>query len=102
MDRNIREHGFQSTGDDIKLNAEKVSGAHIVDISQRFFFEEDPTNTCQDYPNQEYLSYQDCDDQFVKNLLPGLTPVWLTKDFAEVSTRVIDKNGTYGEVPFRF
>ena len=101
-ERNIREHGFQSTGDDIKLNAEKVSGAHIVDISQRFFFEEDPTNTCQDYPNQEYLSYQECDDQFVKNLLPGLTPVWLTKDFAEVSTHVIWENGNYGKLPFSY
>ena len=95
VERNIREHIFQSTGDAIKLNEKNVSVAYMVDISQRVFVEEDPTNTCRDYPNQDYLSYQECDDQFVKNLLPGLTPVWLTEDFAEVSKQVL--HGTYGE-----
>ena len=97
--RNIREHSFQSTGDAIKLKQNtQGSRAYMVDISQRVFVEEDPTNICRDYPNQEYLSYQDCDDQFVRNLLPGLTPVWLTEDPAKVSTHVLEKKyGTYGE-----
>ena len=95
IERNIKEHIFQSTGDAIMLNKDNVSRAYMVDISQRVFVEEDPTNTCRDYPNQEYLSYQECDDHFVKNLLPGLTPVWLTGDFAEVSKQVL--HGTYGE-----
>ena len=67
--------------------------AYIVDISQRVFVEEDPTNTCRNYPNEDYLSYQECDDHFVRNQLPaGLVPVWMTKDFADVSTQVYDKN----------
>ena len=95
IERNIREHIFQSTGDAINLNEKNVSVAYMVDISQRVFVEEDPTNTCRDYPNQEYLSYQECDDHFVKNLLPGLTPIWLTEDFAKVSKQA--SHGKYGE-----
>ena len=33
----------------------------------------------------------------MKKLLPGLTPIWLTEDLAEVSTQVFDENGTYGD-----
>ena len=75
--RNIMENSFQSFGDPIHLSEEDVSKVYMVDITQRIFVEEDPTNTCRVYPNQEYQSYQDCDDQFMKKLLPGLTPIWL-------------------------
>ena len=68
----------------------------MVDITQREFVEEDPANTCRNYPNLEYTSYEECDSQFVKNLLPGLTPVWMTENFTEVSTKVLDEN--YGEL----
>ena len=72
----------------------------MVDIAQRVFVEEDPANSCRDYPNEEFLSYQDCDDQFVRSSLNGLTPVWLTEDFAEVSTQSFEENGSYGELFF--
>ena len=96
--RNIREHSFESSGDAIMLKEKHVSRAYMVDISQRVFAEEDPANSCRDYPNQEFLSYEHCDDQFVRNLLDGLTPVWLTENFAEVSTQAFDDNGTFGEL----
>ena len=94
--RNIKElHSFQSTGDAIKLMHKDLRRAYIVDISQRVFVEEDPTNTCRNYPNEEYLSYQECDDQFLRDHLPaGLMPVWMTEDFADVSTQVYDQNWT--------
>ena len=96
--RNIREHSFQASGDAIKLKKENnVSRAYMVDIAQRVFVEEDPANSCRDYPNEEFLSYQHCDDQFVRSSLNGLTPIWLTEDFAEVSTQSFDENGSYGE-----
>ena len=92
--RNIKELiSFQSTGDAIKLMHKDLRRSYIVDISQRVFVEEDPTNTCRNYPNEEYLSYQECDDHFVRNQLPaGLVPVWMTEDFADVSTQVYDEN----------
>ena len=98
--RNIREHSLQSNGDAIRLDRENVSRAYMVDISQRVFVEQDPANGCRNYPNLEYLSYEECDDQFVRKLVPGLTPVWMTEDFDQVSTQVFDENGTFGELLF--
>ena len=98
--RYIGEHNFESLGDSIHSSKEGVYKAYRVEISQRVFVEEDPTNNCQVYPNKQYQSYQDCDDHFVRKLLPGLTPIWMTEDFAEVSTQVFDENGTYGELMF--
>ena len=98
--RNIKEHSFQASGDAIKLETEKVSRSYMVNIAQRVFVEEDPEESCRDYPNEEFLSYQHCDDQFVRSRLNGLTPVWLTEDFAEVSTQSFDDGGLYGELFF--
>ena len=96
--RPIKEHSLHSTGDSIRLVKENVTRAYMVEIGQRIFVEEDPTNACRDYPNKDYLSYEQCDDHFVRSLLPGLTPIWLTDDLSEVSTQIIDENGTYGEL----
>ena len=45
--RNIEEHQFQSLGDSIHSSKEGVYKAYRVEISQRVFVEEDPTNNCQ-------------------------------------------------------
>lgn len=93
--RDILKHSFQSMGDFIRLDKDNVIKQFVVDISQRVFVEEDPSNTCRDYPNEEYLSYGQCDDEFMRNQLPGgLTPVWMTEDFEEVSTKFFVENDT--------
>ena len=100
--RRIKDHSFQSTGDVIKYTGkEKTVKSYMVDISQKVLVEEDPNNKCRDYPNHEYRSYQECDDEFVRNVLPGdLTPIWVTDDFAEVSTQVFYENGTLEQDEF--
>ena len=45
---------------------------------------------------------QECDDQFLRKLMSGLTPVWMTEDFDQVSTDVFDENGTFGELLLTF
>ena len=50
------------------------------------------------HPHLEYLTYEECNDQFLRKLMPGLTPVWMTEDFDQVSTQVFDENGTFGEL----
>ena len=73
----------------------------MVNIAQRVFVKEDPTASCRNYPNEDFLSYQHCDDQFVRSSLNGLTPVWLTEDFAEVSTQLlVDSLTFWGELFF--
>ena len=54
-------------------------------------------NECRDYPNPEYASYDECDNQFMRASLPGLTPVWMTENPAEATIQKDDKNGTYGK-----
>ena len=94
---NIKEHSFDSIGDDIIIQQENITKSFLVEIAQRQFVEEDPTNDCRNYPNQEYASYEKCDNQFVRNTLPGLTPIWMSENFSAVSTNVYDANDTYGE-----
>ena len=68
----------------------------MVEISQQVFVEEDPNHSCLNYPTKEYASYGQCDDAAMRQMLPNITPIWLADDFAEVSTRVVDENGTLG------
>ena len=96
-DRNIREHSLRSTGDDIIVKEENVTKAYTVEITERHFVEEDPINGCRDYPNPEYASYDECDNQFMRKTLPGLTPVWITEVLEEVTIQKIDEDRTYGK-----
>ena len=81
--REIQEHRFYSSGDALKVD--KYS-SYIVRINKDVFVEEDPSKTCRNYPNANYASYKDCDDQFMRDKLeevaPGLdlTPPWLADD----------------------
>ena len=93
--RNIREHNLRSTEDDIILKDENVPKAYMVEITQTEFVEEDPLNDCRDYPNADYVSYDECDNKFMKETLHGLTPVWITEDTAEVTIQKEDENWTY-------
>ena len=94
--RNIIEHSFDSIGDEVTLNEEKASKSYLVEITQRQHVENIPSNQCRIYPNEEHASYEDCDNQFVKSKLPGLTPVWMADQLEQVSTHVSDENGTCG------
>ena len=54
--------------------------------SQEEYSPEDPANPCVNYPTEEYESYADCDDQFVRNFLPpGLKPFWNVDNISEAT-----------------
>ena len=54
--------------------------------SQEEYSPEDPANPCVNYPTEEYESYADCDDQFVrKSLPPGLKPFWTVDNISEAT-----------------
>ena len=94
--RNVKDQSLFYSGDTIQIHEEKVSMSYMVEISQQVFVEEDPNHTCLNYPTKEYASYGECDDAAMRKMLPNITPIWLADDFAEVSTRVFDENGTLG------
>ena len=55
-------------------------------FSQEEYSPEDPANPCAHYPTEEYESYADCDDHFVrKSLPPGLKPFWTVDNISEAT-----------------
>ena len=54
-------------------------------FSQEEYSPSDPAHPCVNYPTEEYHSYGECDDQFVRRSLPpGLRPFW-TVDMKDMS-----------------
>ena len=55
-------------------------------ISQEEYSPDDPANPCVNYPTEEYESYADCDDHFVRSFLPpGLKPFWTVDNISEAT-----------------
>ena len=55
-------------------------------ISQEEYSPEDPANPCVNYPTEEYESYADCDDHYVRSFLPpGLKPFWTVDNISEAT-----------------
>ena len=58
----------------------------IFILSQEEYSPEDPANPCVNYPTEEYESYADCDDHFVRTFLPpGLKPFWTVDNISEAT-----------------
>ena len=56
--------------------------------SQEEYSPSDPANPCVNYPTEEYHSYGECDDQFVRRSLPpGLRPFWTVDNISEATSR---------------
>ena len=76
-------------GDDIYIENRTVYKEYFVTFSQHEDSPEDPTNPCANYPTEEFSSYAECDDDFVRRSLPaGLKPFWAVDDLSEASSSV--------------
>ena len=64
-----------------------INSVYIFFInSQEEYSPEDPANPCSNYPTEEYESYADCDDHFVRSFLPpGLKPFWTVDNISEAT-----------------
>ena len=60
---------------------------HILKITQTKDLAEDESNGCQDYPNEKYQTFSDCDMQFVHEQMldEGVMPFWATDNLDEVT-----------------
>ena len=63
-------------------------------MKENIFLEEDKTKNCVNYPNEKFLSYNDCDKDFlISTLHPGLIPIWATNSMENVTTSLyIEEN----------
>ena len=66
-------------------------------FSQEEYSPEDPANPCVNYPTEQYESYADCDDHFVRSSLPtGLKPFWTVDNISEATnTFYLDEDSDY-------
>ena len=58
---------------------------------ENIYDENDARKKCRTYPNTDFFSYKECDDDFMKDYIsifdpPGLMPMWLSDDMANVTT----------------
>ena len=78
----------------MKLSSSEFS-AYIVKIKKNVFVEEDLTKNCRNYPNQDFVSYKECDFQYMKNRVKEMTPKldlippWLTDDLDHVTSEPV-------------
>ena len=99
--REIQKHIFDSFGDNMNLNLNQLR-QYIVKIRENIFVEEDPSQTCRNYPTSKFASYTECDDQYVRRkieqIAPGLVPVWMTDNLDLVTTQPMPANNqTFGK-----
>ena len=63
--RNIKEQNVFASGKPIKLDkGERL--VFLIQIKENIFVEEDLTKKCQNYPNAKFASYDNCDEEFIK------------------------------------
>ena len=90
--RVIQDHLFFHTGDIMKMRQEKVRNFRVK-IKKRVQIEGEPGNTCHNYPNSDFESYRECDQQFMKTtvdkIAPGVMPLWMTEDLSKVTSHSV-------------
>ena len=89
--RDIYDDTFGTTGDAIVLDEPGTYHKYAVEISGNSYLEDDTSKKCRDYPNSEYASYKECDDQYMRDICKrvGLAPVWLFEDFSQVTQKAV-------------
>ena len=100
--RTLAELAFSQSGEGIDF-ANSWENQYAVKILGSQFAEEDPGNDCRNYPNDDFLSYKDCDDDYLRKevdrISPGLKPIWLTDDLSLATPQKVLQN-YYGKVSF--
>ena len=63
--RKIKEQNVYSSGEALKLD-KNDSLEYLVQIKESIFAEEDETKNCKNYPDAKFASYDQCDEDFLK------------------------------------
>ena len=91
--RSIGRHKFYHVGDAM----DQFASNYIVKIKKSVFIEEDPSNTCQNYPNKVFATYRDCDRKSMNTLFNkivgglNVTPPWLTNNLSSVTVTPVPR-----------
>jgi hypothetical protein len=88
-ERRIAAHGLFTSGSAIgkapRVSQERGEGwsTFVVQIDENVFVENDPSKNCQNYPNNQFETYKQCDEDFIAKTLrtnfgPKFLPIWAT------------------------
>ena len=80
--RPIMQHQLLFSGDDIRLEKSKkfIGRSYSIAFTKTEFIEKDRTKNCKIYPNDDFKSFKECDDDFIKEAYKefnGTLPAWL-------------------------
>ena len=96
--KSIRSNSFYSKGVSIRPENQTWS-SYIVKTQEVIYVEEDKSKDCKDYPNSEFQSFGDCEDQGSKDFLakkfPNIIPVWLMDNIENVTTGAVIPDGNF-------
>ena len=95
--RDVFDNTYNTVGDEIFVESGK-SRKYAVGISKNIYLEEDKSKNCRNYPNPDFVSYLECDEQYMRNICDSvnLAPVWLYGDFKKVTkTAAVNYRGIF-------
>ena len=95
-DRKLSVQSIFTTGDGINKQMKEDDivgfGSQVYDVmlSENVFVENDKSKGCKNYPNEQFVSYNECDKHFVeeeieRELGPEYLPFWATDSLDDVS-----------------
>ena len=90
--RNMLSYSGSIIGNQLKGFTKNMRVA--LRITQNKYEEEDKTNPCSEYPNEEFQSYKECDENFVYRVMTtklNLIPFWATDNMSEVTDQRFHK-----------
>ena len=64
--RDVYDNTFDNIGDKIYVSQSGYLNKFAVEISENSYLEEDKSKNCRNYPNPEYASYKECDDDYMR------------------------------------
>ena len=95
--RQIMQHQLLFSGDDIRLEKSKkfIGRSYSIAFTKTEFVEKDTTKNCKIYPNEDFESYKECDDEFIKEAYKefnGTLPAWMNLSQSNVQSEINIKN----------
>ena len=88
--RSLTSNAFDYEGENIELQdlSTAKSRTYALTLSQTIDLEEDEGKNCRNYPNKNFTSYRECDENFVYNEVKNnynMMPFWAARSMDEIT-----------------
>ena len=87
--RSLTSDPFDYEGEKLRIDLTTAqSKFYALTLSQKIYLEADVGKNCKNYPNKEFASYRECDENFVYNEVKQhykMMPFWAAKSIEEIT-----------------